>query len=175
MDAKIPLEGAAPLILSWQLGAKEMGTVTRDEWRKGTESLQISNLYALSLASKKEAYDKTVYWKYSADKKQSFRKLYTFCFGFAKPEQSRNIEMETATALWSVLLVPQYPLMTEVIEFITSKPTTYKAANKDLWHMMLEFCESVNPNLSDYEGDGAWPTLLDDFVSWKKDPHCKRY
>ena len=76
--------------------------------------------------------------------------------------------METATALWSVLLVPKYPLMSEVIEFINTKEGTYKAANKDLWAMMLEFCETVNPNLSDYERDGAWPTLLDDFVSWKK-------
>lgn len=55
---------------------------------------------------------------------------------------------------------------------------------------MLEFCQSVNPNLEDYEADGvcplslldavklsfanllfkfqAWPTLLDDFVIWKK-------
>ena len=51
---------------------------------------------------------------------------------------------------------------------------------------MLEFCDSVSPNLTNYEGDGvstsaipdrlskllfqAWPTLLDDFVSWKMGP-----
>jgi len=34
---------------------------------------------------------------------------------------------------------------------------------------MLEFCKSVQPTLNDYEDDGAWPTLLNDFVSWKKD------
>lgn len=50
---------------------------------------------------------------------------------------------------------------------------------------MLEFCETVKPSLEDYESDGvwprsldtyravltllqAWPTLLDDFVAWKK-------
>ena len=50
---------------------------------------------------------------------------------------------------------------------------------------MLEFCETVKPGLQDYEADGvcilcsslyiptdlvaqAWPTLLDDFVIWKK-------
>ncbi|KAF5386568.1 hypothetical protein D9615_001903 [Tricholomella constricta] len=186
-DAKIPLEGAAPLILAWQFGAKEMGRVTKDEWRKGTESLKISSLYAFSLVvrdlesllifgnapekkAKKEAYNKSAYWKYCEDKKASFRKLYTFCFVFAKPEQSRNIEMETATALWSVLLVPQYPVMSEVVEFINERLTEYKAANRDLWSMMLEFCETVDPNLSDYESDGAWPTLLDNFVLWKKGP-----
>lgn len=34
---------------------------------------------------------------------------------------------------------------------------------------MLEFCKTVDLNLDNYEADGAWPTLLDDFVSWKKD------
>ena len=51
---------------------------------------------------------------------------------------------------------------------------------------MLEFCQTVKPSLEDYEADGvcfpsyldkftlilsclkAWPTLLDDFVTWKK-------
>lgn len=49
---------------------------------------------------------------------------------------------------------------------------------------MLEFCRTVKPSLQDYEADGvrirllsfplshrglqAWPTLLDDFVAWKK-------
>jgi DCN1-like protein 4/5 len=49
---------------------------------------------------------------------------------------------------------------------------------------MLEFCRTVKPTLHDYEADGvclvlfhvcvplmsfqAWPTLLDDFVAWKK-------
>ncbi|KAJ7349120.1 potentiating neddylation domain-containing protein [Mycena albidolilacea] len=75
--------------------------------------------------------------------------------------------METSTALWSVLLVPQYPIISEVLEFITEKGT-YKATNKDLWSMMLEFCRTVEPSLQDYEADGAWPTLLDDFVAWKK-------
>ncbi|KAG5639532.1 hypothetical protein H0H81_000677 [Sphagnurus paluster] len=190
-DAQIPLEGAAPLVLSWLLSAKEMGKVTQEEWRSGTEALRISNLYALSIAVRdlenllvlkhlaptdkkikkdKEVYDKTLYSKYAHDPKAAFRKLYLFCFAFAKPEQSRNIEMETAAALWSVLLVPQYPIMADVIGFISERLTTYRAVNKDLWNMMLEFCDTVNPNLSDYEGDGAWPTLLDDFVLWKKGP-----
>ena len=33
---------------------------------------------------------------------------------------------------------------------------------------MLEFCQTVKPSLEGYEEDAAWPTLLDDFVTWKK-------
>ncbi|KNZ75494.1 DCN1-like protein 5 [Termitomyces sp. J132] len=180
------MEGALPLILAWQFGTKEMMKITEEEWRKGTGSLKISNLPTLSMAvrdledllildkpmpqkkSKKDVYDKAAYWKYSQDRKASFNQLYMFCFTLVKPAQSKNIDMETATALWSVLLVPKYPLMGEVVAFIGDHPTTYRAANKDLWSMMLEFCDTVNPNLSDYESDEAWPTLLDNFVAWKK-------
>jgi len=188
-EAQIPLDGALPLILAWQLDAKEMGKFTKDEWSKGTESLKIASLSQLTTAvtdlqnlliwgkpalkrpaasaKKADPYDRSAYWKYADDSKAAFHKLYSFCFALAKPEQSRNIDMETSVAFWSVLLVPKYPLMGEVVEYINEKGS-YKATNKDLWSMMLEFCETVKPDLQDYEADGAWPTLLDDFVAWKK-------
>jgi len=184
-DANLPLEGALPLILAWQLGSKEMARITKDEWTSGTESLKISSLNLLSVAmhdldnylmlgkaapkklAKKDPYDRTTFWSYCDDKKVAFHKFYTFCFVLAKPEPSRNIDMETASALWSVLLVPKFPIVGEVLGFISER-ASYRACNKDLWSMMLEFCETIDPNLSNYEGDGAWPTLLDDFVSWKK-------
>ncbi|CAK5279329.1 unnamed protein product [Mycena citricolor] len=184
-DADISLEGAGPLILAWQLNAKDMGKFTREEWTKGLGALKISSCAPLCMAvsdldsllirgepavkaGRKDAYDKTAYTRYAADVKKAFGSLYTFCFNLAKPEQSRNIDMETSMAFWSVLLLPQFPIMKEVLEFITEK-NSYKATNKDLWSMMLEFCRTVKPTLQDYEADGAWPTLLDDFVAWKQE------
>ena len=119
-DANIPLDGALPLILTWQLGAKEMGKITAQEWSSGTESLRyvscspyrsrlkdhysrVSSIQSLSIAvhdlsniiflnktlspkRQKEPYDKTALRKYSDDRKDAFRKLYSFCFLLAKPE-----------------------------------------------------------------------------------------
>lgn len=54
-------------------------------------------------------------------------------------------------ALWSVLLAPRYPVVTELIEFLSVSVTfyvssrcpnpqqesgTYKGANKDIWNMV---------------------------------------
>ncbi|TFK72145.1 DUF298-domain-containing protein [Pluteus cervinus] len=185
-EAEIPMEGAMPLLLAWQMNASEMAKLTKEEWVKGTDIFKLSSLSALATAladlesllirnqkplersNKKDPYDRTQYWKYADDTKGAFHKFYTFCYNLVKPPQSRNIDMETSMAFWSVLLVPKYPIMTEVLEFINEKGS-YKATNKDLWTMMLEFCTTVQPSLTDYESDGAWPTLLDDFVTWKRD------
>ncbi|TFK27338.1 DUF298-domain-containing protein [Coprinopsis marcescibilis] len=187
-DAEIPLDGAIPLILAWQMNAADMAKISVDEWTKGTGILKASSLSALSTAmndlndlvvlkkpllkrvAKKEhePYDRTAYYSYADNPKSAFQKLYSYCFSLAKPEGSRNIDMETSCALWSVLLTPQYPFAADILEFINDKKDTYRATNKDLWSMMLEFCQTVNPTLQDYESDGAWPTLLDDFVLWKK-------
>ncbi|KAI8999043.1 DUF298-domain-containing protein [Trametes punicea] len=114
-----------------------------------------------------EPYDRRKYYEYAADRDKAFSELYVFCFNLAKPPASRNIDMDTASAFWSVLVAPRYPIMHDFLKFISDKGT-YKGVNKDLWNMTLEFCRSVRPDLSDYEADGAWPTMLDDFVAWKK-------
>jgi len=190
-DAQIPMDEAMGLILSWQLGAQEMAKLTKDAWVKETDALKVSSLLQLnavvrdlndllilsrppiqpptnrSIKESCEPYDRKRYWTYTENPKAAFQELYVFSFSLVKPQQSRNIDMEIAVTLWSVLLVPLYPLMSEIVNFIRENGQ-YKAANKDLWNMMLEFCRGVDTNLQGYDSDAAWPTILDDFVAWKK-------
>ncbi|PAV23305.1 hypothetical protein PNOK_0037300 [Pyrrhoderma noxium] len=199
-DAGIPMDGSRPLLLAWQLGAKELGTFTLEEWTNTLNELQIRNMDSLSTAlidlddllvqrrqpparpnatsiSKAiksrtsqpiiDKYKKNRYWGYVDDVENAFLQFYNFCFALVKKEGSRNIDMEYALAFWSVILAPAYPIMMEVIQFIKEKGT-YKGVNKDLWTMINEFCRTVNPSLEGYDSEGAWPTLLDDFVEWKK-------
>jgi DCN1-like protein 4/5 len=213
-EAGIPLDGAQSLILAWQFKAQEMAKLSRSEWLQGTEALRISSLPVLAMALKElddlvvhdkqpitpvsslsslkkrgaidsqEPYNRTRYSQYASNRNTAFTELYQFCFTLAKPPHSRNIDIETAMALWSVLLALRYPITTELIEFLnvslalyvsTPYPNpqqesgSYKGANKDIWNMVYEFCQTVNEEFSNYEVDGAWPTMLDDFVAWKRD------
>lgn len=39
-DADMPLDGARPIIFSWQMQAEEMGKITKDEWVQGMATLK---------------------------------------------------------------------------------------------------------------------------------------
>ncbi|KAI6129097.1 DUF298-domain-containing protein [Pisolithus croceorrhizus] len=156
--------------------------ITLDEWLQGTDALRISSLPILATALRElddlviqkkepikrsfssavsvtrrasastakthELYNRSRYWDYAQNAERAFGELYQFCFTLSKPPQSRNMDMETATALWSVLLSTRYPIITDITTFLNEN-SSYRGANKDIWNM-------------------AWPTLLDDFVSWKR-------
>ncbi|KAI0031705.1 DUF298-domain-containing protein [Vararia minispora EC-137] len=202
-DAQIPLDGPMPLLLAWQLSEAEMAKISKENWAKGMDELQISSLAVLALSlnelhdliilmkppivpsgpkkpgEAKEPYNRRRYWSYSRDPREAFGEFYSSCYKLAARPGSRNIEMETAQTLWTVILAPTQPTVIEVVEFI-NEAGSYKAVNKDLWAMMLEFCRTINSDLSNYEADvlslpaahflpvQAWPTMIDDFVEWKK-------
>jgi len=39
----------------------------------------------------------------------------------------------------------------------------------DEWVMLLQFVRQVKPDVSNFQDDGAWPLLLDEYVEWKRD------
>jgi DCN1-like protein 4/5 len=61
---------------------------------------------------------------------------------------------QIAAAMWSVVLAPRRPLVGEFVAFVQEKGTV-RAVTKDLWTMVRDFAELVQPDLSDYEADGV--------------------
>lgn len=75
------------------------------------------------------------------------------------------MDIETAKAMLSLLLSKTWPLFSEFEEFL-EEPKSPRVINKDQWINIYEFSRTINLDLSNYSIDGAWPTLLDDFVDF---------
>lgn len=91
-------------------------------------------------------------------------------------KDQRSLDMETARALMALLLgaVNKWALFPYFNAFL--EESKYKVINKDQWCNVLEFSKSVSHDLKNYDEDGAWPVLLDEFVDWfrkKQAAHAK--
>jgi len=100
------------------------------------------------------------------DEPTAFRDFYGFCFGFAKDPGFgvRTLPMDVASQMWQLILGQRFKYLDAWLEFCEVKQV--KAVTKDVWDMLFTFSTSINDDMSNFDEDGAWPVLLDEFVEW---------
>jgi len=149
-------EDVVMLVIAWKMDAKQMGYFTKKEWLKGLSELQCDSI--VKLRSKIDSLRSQLF------DPLTFKNVYRFAFDFSKDKDQRSMDIETARAMLNLLLGKQWPMFPYFDQFI--EQSKYKVINKDQWCNVLEFSRSVSPDLSNYDEDGAWPVLLDEFVDW---------
>jgi hypothetical protein len=50
-----------------------------------------------------------------------------------------------------------------------ARAQSIKVVTKDVWDMLLTFVNDVDADMSNYDDDGAWPVMIDDFVEWYRE------
>ena len=77
------------------------------------------------------------------------------------PSQKKTA-IEEAKTVWEMLKMGErWPLWKKFIDFTESKT---KAINKDTWKLIGRFIEQHPKDLNNYDANGCWPLLLDEFV-----------
>eukprot|EP00668_Euglena_longa_P032449 GGOE01041785.1.p1 GENE.GGOE01041785.1~~GGOE01041785.1.p1 ORF type:complete len:352 (-),score=107.59 GGOE01041785.1:487-1446(-) len=97
-----------------------------------------------------------------------FRDFYRFCFDWLRSSPTAKVlDCETACDLWALLFSDRYPLLPQWLAFVREHHR--KAITRDVWAQFLDFT-ALQPGFTDYDVDGAWPSLFDEFVDHMKVP-----
>uniref|UniRef100_A0A2K6LXT1 DCN1-like protein n=1 Tax=Rhinopithecus bieti TaxID=61621 RepID=A0A2K6LXT1_RHIBE len=146
------------LVLAWKLEAESMGFFTKEEWLKGMTSLQCDCTEKLQ--------NKFDFLRSQLNDISSFKNIYRYAFDFARDKDQRSLDIDTAKSMLALLLGRTWPLFSVFYQYL--EQSKYRVMNKDQWYNVLEFSRTVHADLSNYDEDGAWPVLLDEFVEWQK-------
>ncbi|GFR96155.1 DCN1-like protein [Elysia marginata] len=158
-DIGVEPENIVMLALAYKLDAKNMGFFTKEEWMKGMTELQCDTIEKLQ--------NRLEYLRALLNDPPTFKNVYRFAFDFARDKDQRSMDMDTAKAMLSLVLGKNWPLFTYFHQFL--EQSKLKVINKDQWCNILEFSRAIQPDLENYDEDGAWPVMLDEFVEWLKE------
>uniref|UniRef100_A0A1A8EKT4 DCN1-like protein n=1 Tax=Nothobranchius kadleci TaxID=1051664 RepID=A0A1A8EKT4_NOTKA len=157
-DIGLEPENILMLVLAWHLEAANMGFFTKDEWLRGMTLLQCDGTERLQ--------SKLDYLQSELSDSVVFKNIFRYAFDFARDKNQRSLDMDTATSMLALLLGRTWSLFPVFQQFL--EQCKYKGLNKDQWYNVLEFSRTISPDLSNYDEDGAWPVLLDEFVEWHR-------
>lgn len=145
------------LVISMKMSATSMGKYSREEFMGGMRKMGVDSVDKLKAklpALRAELQDE-----------HKFKEVYEFSFNFSKELNQKSLPLETAAAMWKVLLTDRWALVDEWCDFLAAEHN--KAITHDTWSQALEFSRSIGPDLEGYDPAGAWPYLIDEFVEAK--------
>lgn len=144
------------LILAHRLRAKQMGYFTIDEWLEGMQKLKCDSMSKL--------HKRIPYLMSLLDDSRLFREIYRFAFDFALEKDQRTLEKNSAKLMIHLLFESRWKLVEKFEQFLEVCETKY--INRDQWNNIYEFSKNISDDCSNYDMDGAWPVLLDEFVEY---------
>ncbi|XP_049847448.1 DCN1-like protein 4 [Schistocerca gregaria] len=155
-DIGVEPENVVMLVLAWKMNARQMGFFTLNEWLRGFVDLQCDTIPKIQA--------KLDYLKSLLNDYNTFKSIYRYAYDFARDKEQRSMDIETAKAMLKLLLGKHWSLFSQFNSFLES--SKYKVINKDQWCNIFEFSRTIVNDLSNYDVDGAWPVMLDEFVEW---------
>ncbi|XP_027774265.1 DCN1-like protein 1 isoform X1 [Solanum pennellii] len=156
-DMQVDPQDIVMLVLSWHMKAATMCEFSKQEFIGGLQSLGIDSLEKLR--------EKLPFMRSEMKDEHKFREIYNFAFSWAKEKGQKSLALDTAIGMWQLLFAEkEWPLVEHWCQFLQARHN--KAISRDTWSQLLEFARNVDPALTNYDAEGAWPYLIDEFVEY---------
>ncbi|EXB62633.1 hypothetical protein L484_023928 [Morus notabilis] len=161
-DIQVDPQDIVMLVVSWHMKAATMCEFSKQEF--------IGGLQAVGIDSLEKFRERIPFMRSELKDEQKFREIYNFAFGWAKEKGQKSLALDTAIGMWQLLFAEkQWPLVEHWCQFLQARHN--KAISRDTWSQLLEFARTVDPSLSNYDPQGAWPYLIDEFVEYLLENH----
>lgn len=159
-DLGVEPEDVIMLIISCHMAAETMGEYTKEEFVGGMMDIGVDSIEGL-----REAVPRI---RDELNDPEKFREIYTFSYLFSREKGQKCVHLDVALSVWPLLIsTNKWKHIHAWCDFL--RENHKRAISRDTWNQLLDFIESVDEKFENFDPNGAWPYLLDEFVEWIKE------